>query len=349
MHKERLEYLDVIKGVAILLVVMGHVLTMCIRNIDQAFVFKLIGETHMPLFFFISGFFTYKANNNTTFTTPNLFQRFKQLIIPFFIVSSLWLLYFPHSKLDSPLHTTISGLYTDVWKNGYWFTLCLFEIILIYSLNCIIFKRIKSVYCHFIAILIITTIIGITSFYILPQEISNLLSLPLVFQFYPIFMIGVMAKKFQGQFLNFICDQRIFTLNLLIAVPLIYSICYYWELPWLPIESIFILKYLFHITLACIAIKIAKVWCNENHNISIKIFSKLGKESLSIYLLHYFFLFPLGFLQEPLREMGLSVIPTVITALLVAIIIISFVLAINYSISQSKILALLLTGKNYNS
>ena len=42
---------DLLKGIAIFMVVMGHVLTMCIRGIDSAALFKIIGEVHMPLFF----------------------------------------------------------------------------------------------------------------------------------------------------------------------------------------------------------------------------------------------------------------------------------------------------------
>ena len=80
--KQRIEYFDLLKGIAIFLVVMGHALTMCIRGIDAAFLFKLIGQVHMPIFFFISGFLTYKD----TFAPPALMKRFLQLIIPFFVV-----------------------------------------------------------------------------------------------------------------------------------------------------------------------------------------------------------------------------------------------------------------------
>ena len=74
--KQRIEYFDLLKGIAIFLVVMGHALTMCIRGIDAAFLFKLIGQVHMPIFFFISGFLTYKD----TFAPPALKKRFLQLI-----------------------------------------------------------------------------------------------------------------------------------------------------------------------------------------------------------------------------------------------------------------------------
>ena len=42
MNKQRLQHFDVIKGIAILLVVMGHVLIMGIHGLDKAFIFKFI-------------------------------------------------------------------------------------------------------------------------------------------------------------------------------------------------------------------------------------------------------------------------------------------------------------------
>ena len=62
--KPRLRYFDMLKGVAIFLVVMGHVITMCVREIDRATLFKLIEHIHMPLFFFVSGWFTFRLVEN---------------------------------------------------------------------------------------------------------------------------------------------------------------------------------------------------------------------------------------------------------------------------------------------
>ena len=113
---KRLGYFDIIKGVAIFFVVMGHVITMCIRDIDNAFIFKLIAQTHMPLFFFVSGYFTYKATFNAEnekiedFLQPKLWKRFRQLIIPGISMAVLWTIYFPHSGIQSPLESTAAGV-----------------------------------------------------------------------------------------------------------------------------------------------------------------------------------------------------------------------------------------------
>ena len=95
--KPRLYHFDIIKGVAIFLVVMGHVLTMCVRSIDRATVFKIIGQIHMPLFFFISGWFTYRLAGDGRVKMPSIKPRAKQLLLPMLVVSALWIYHFPHS------------------------------------------------------------------------------------------------------------------------------------------------------------------------------------------------------------------------------------------------------------
>lgn len=48
---KRVLYIDVMKGIGILMVALGH----CIPNVDHP-IYRAILSFHMPLFFFISGF-----------------------------------------------------------------------------------------------------------------------------------------------------------------------------------------------------------------------------------------------------------------------------------------------------
>ena len=50
---KRIEYIDIARGIGILLVVMGH----NDFSLISPFLFKLIYSFHMPLFFFMSGIF----------------------------------------------------------------------------------------------------------------------------------------------------------------------------------------------------------------------------------------------------------------------------------------------------
>ena len=348
MTKQRLHHFDVIKGIAILIVVMGHVMIFGIHKIDSAFIFKLTERLHMPLFFFISGYFTYKYADGKI-KSPNLISRFKQLIIPFFCVSTLWIYYFPHSGIESPLNSTWQGLYTDYWKNGYWFTLCLFELMLIYYVLNPLLNKLKKTRIQICLILLIYAIIGVITRIGNPL-INALLGMPLIFQFMPIFFVGVLAKKYNDEFKKLITSNIAITFAILIGGFLIYFTCYYWEFPAVPHLVVEIATSILHIAVILIAFAIIEPWCrsefsNDSPNKLIRALQYIGKESLAIYLIHYFFLFPLTSLRQPMTDMGLQFVPLFVVSLVVSCVIIAISLGVKTIIEKSKILSLLLLGK----
>lgn len=285
--KKRVAAFDVLKGIAIYLVVMGHVLTMCIRDIDSAVLFKLVGQIHMPIFFFISGYFTYKLTGNGDFAMPNLRKRFWQLIIPSLAVSALWMWYFPHSRLQSPLSQSWPQLLTTYWKDGYWFTLTLFEVVLIYA------------------------------------GISRLMAA---------------ARRLWMQ---------VATAAAVAAFGTWYYSVYTWEFPALPAWCQFVAQPVLHASLMTVVFGMA-------YRSDVETFAStragrwltlLGNESLGIYLLHYFFLFPLTPLQEPMRMLGLTFMPSVMVSAFFAFFIILAALGANWAIGKNRVLAFLLIGK----
>lgn len=74
IHNKRIEYLDIARGIAILLMIIGHV-------IDKGWKRDVIFSFHMPLFIIISGMF-YKERDLKTF----LVNIIKKLILPYLIV-----------------------------------------------------------------------------------------------------------------------------------------------------------------------------------------------------------------------------------------------------------------------
>ncbi|MEC1449983.1 acyltransferase family protein [Bacillus haynesii] len=77
--QKRIDWIDVSKGVGIILVVLGHTPT---PDWLKTFIFAF----HMPLFFFLSGLVYY--DGNMTFTSF-LFKKIKTLLLPYFIFSVL--------------------------------------------------------------------------------------------------------------------------------------------------------------------------------------------------------------------------------------------------------------------
>lgn len=340
------------KGIAIFMVVMGHVLTMCIRDIDRTVLFKIIGQVHMPLFFFISGYFTYKVSAaGKNFVRPNLWLRFKQLIVPFFVVSAIWIYYFPLSGLRSPLESTWHGLYFNEFKNGYWFTLCLFEIIACYAATIPLMRLTKNLWGEISMAVTIWAVIGFIAFSIATDEIRGLLGLELLFSFFPAFMYGVIARKHREKFDQLIKRRPVYTMSLAALTALMYVSMYYWEFGFMSIRPMALcVPGVLHIFLVVVAIGILKPWVEKGYengspSLAIKCWEYLGKESLAVYLLHYFFLFPMTSLQQPLKEMSLGLVPTLSVSFLSAALIIAVTLMVSHIIQKSPLIGLLLTGK----
>lgn len=348
---KRLHYLDMLKGIAIFMVVAGHVLTMCIREIDRAALFKFIGEIHMPLFFFISGMVTLRVIDGGKWRLPALGKRAKQLLIPMAVVSTIWIFYFPHSGLQSPLNSSFSGLWLDEWKNGYWFTLVLFEIILVYAVLAHILPSLTSAAARIAVIAATWVILGVVAYVLLPGDITGILSIRLTFRFFPAFITGVLASLYKERFDRICRSSTAFTVSILVGGALLYFVCWPWEFPAVPDVVIDAARSALHICIAIVAITIVKPWSLEAYAPEAatphrwaRMWSYLGSNSLAIYLLHYFFLFPLGFLRPLVLDAALGFVPLLLVSSFFAAAIITVTLGFNRLISPSKPLKMLLTG-----
>lgn len=316
---QRAAAFDILKGIAIFMVVMGHVLTMCIRGVDGAVAFKLIGEIHMPVFFFISGYFTYKISGKRDFVSPALWRRFKQLVVPFFVVSSLWILYFPHSKLQSPLSSSVPDMLRSYWKDGYWFTLTLFELNLLYALAGKLLSAVKSPVLQAVySVAVYVALIFVSPLVSDADANCDPLGVGLLTRFYPVFMMGVFAKKYAGGFRRLAENPWCFFVASGAAFCCWYYSSYWWEFPGISGTAIYVAQPLLHAGLMLVAFGLVygagESAERADGNVVKRCLVLLGKNSLGIYLLHYFFLFPLTPLQEPLRAVGLAFVPTVVIA-----------------------------------
>ena len=133
---KRLDYLDVAKGIAILLVIVGHTFTVWKVKVNWIFSF------HMPLFFILSGYF-FKKGSKTEYA-----KLFKSLIIPYLFLNlfKLALMYIANSEQVNVCKQLLGILYGNAFS-GYrkvclidvpiigmtWFLLALFWCRVIYS------------------------------------------------------------------------------------------------------------------------------------------------------------------------------------------------------------------------
>ena len=77
MEKKRLDYLDMVKGIGILLVVIGHM-----QDISTG-LRVWISSFHMPLFFIVSGILMAVKNEPDKNIKESIYKKFKGIIIPY--------------------------------------------------------------------------------------------------------------------------------------------------------------------------------------------------------------------------------------------------------------------------
>lgn len=205
-QKQRVEFVDIAKGIAIVAMVMGHTY----RGGDlKLFIYAF----HIPLFFFISGLFF----NPHKFESVKAFflHKAKTLLLPyvtFYLISYLyWAFVERHMRANSlavNVFTPIVGLFygTDykeymVPNGALWFLTCLFSAETLLYILCNIFrKQLYQVLCVLV-FAVIGYVISIVSFPKLPLSINA--------SFFAIFFIylGYMLKdtlKFISQLNRFL-------------------------------------------------------------------------------------------------------------------------------------------------
>ena len=83
---QRIEWIDALKGIGIILVLIGH----CnIENINQ-----YIYLFHMPLFFMISGFCWNVEKNRSILFSDFIKKKFKAYVVPYLKVSAICFIIF---------------------------------------------------------------------------------------------------------------------------------------------------------------------------------------------------------------------------------------------------------------
>lgn len=270
LNKKRIGYIDALRGFTMILVVCVHVTTYSHVN---TFPFPdFFGLFRMPLFFFVSGFILYKSERiwNISSSIKFLSQKFLVQIIPTAIFLSLYLFVFSVGLRQRGL-------------SGYWFTVALFDFFLVYTLcNLLIKKQIISnillLICAVVAYIFAYDPLRYRGFPILNDFIIH------PFGFFIFFLLGIISKK------HFDKVKLIFNNNLIMAI----------AIPTMLIGAIFFIKgYIdnFAVKLILSILGLFSVFYffmkNDNYMDNSRIGKGLqfiGRRTLDIYLLHYFFI-----------------------------------------------------------
>ncbi len=283
--KQRYVHFDLLKGVAILLVILGH--TFYLTNPEtytKSVLWNLLVSVHMPLFIFISGYFSAKALDLSAGGVLKYWQnKASKLLLPLLFLPTLMHWITRGFVLELPL---------EEYLGRYWFTLVLFELFAVFYLFRLIFEGIKK----FVPKLgsgageIIYFLLSIIALSILPHllplagiEFPIKLQFPRVTWLYKYLVMGYLIAR-NSWLERLIRDERFGAFTILSYAGLLYMeyVWYAWDAPFargIPITVFGLLSFYY---VAC--------QFSERASKGRDLIAYFGRESLPIYLTHYFFL-----------------------------------------------------------
>lgn len=188
--KERLKYIDCIKGFAILFVIYYH-MTLISEGHGFAGSYGIFQLLCMQLFFFVSGFMSkglLDINNISGFVSL-MRKKTRTLLIPTVLISVVGIVYF---------HLNLNKTLLDPFKGGYWFTWVLYCIFGLQGLLSVLLGRMndspqKAVLWLFIAFVIWQLKIYVKMY---APSVCQYLSLDLIQEYYIYFLMGIFIAKY---------------------------------------------------------------------------------------------------------------------------------------------------------
>lgn len=283
----RIEYIDCMRGFAMLLVVYCHVIYL---GFDMNFtsVARIIVRFHMPLFFFISGFMSYTQNPNKQWLSTRLWNRLLSQYVPALVMGWIYTMFKCQDFFVSML--------LDTAKNGYWFTLALFEIFCLYAILVYLLNKanLGKVWISIASVLIILSTHTIETYlYSTNASIVNsdwyiILCGRYILLYTKFFFICVLAKMWLRQFMKIVESKFIMAVSAIAFATLHIGFEGHHSRLLLGILGILIVWNFFHYY---------QNYFSSKTRVG-RILSFVGKNTLQIYFLHYFFIVGMTNLQS---------------------------------------------------
>jgi len=320
MEKQRIEWLDFMKAVAIFIVVLGHI-GHRVSGDYPPFV-RLVEFMEMPFFFMLSGILAGKVIGKPIWST--LIKKIKTLIVPFL-------------TCGIPA-TIILGRFEEYINNqfhgGYWFLLSLTTCWICF----LIMQHFARLFGTFVKNIIVQLILLHIPFYIyvlcskyIPDHIDDLLSLNYTFTYYRFFLLGY----FVYTYIPFERLQQIYSYGIHYFIVVFISVLYLKGIE--PSVSLVLIRILFVLSFFGLLWDFHKSLPHWMMTVS----NYVGTRTLGIYVFHY--LISPWFVLVPFKHLSSGFM--FLTAILITAIVIAFTLLFMIPIENNKYLRFVFLGK----
>lgn len=334
MQRERIVWVDVMRGFSMLLVVLGHVLMVMGIEDHDTFLSRLLVSFRMPLFFFVSGYFSFRANEWWTKSRVKdiLKRKFKAQIL----CTILFLSVYQFATQEG------GGIFKGF--GGYWFTIVLFQMYILFLISNLISNIVRKDIT--IPFLIILSIIGIALYaknsidswawnYFVWSKLANYLQY---------FTLGIICSKYHFKFFNLLTHNWFKTFIIIgwvMCMMLWYSSLFRTHFPLLFTANFNLsVRYFGLFCVIMVFYSNAKTLSEDNKLCRLLCF--IGRRTLDIYMIHFFFLPNLRFLHPWVVD---DFVLQLTVSFIFTIIITALCLVVSQILRQSNTLAIWLFGE----
>jgi fucose 4-O-acetylase-like acetyltransferase len=282
VEKKKDSSIETLRGIAIVLVVMGHVIGYKadegMKVAEDSFLRHLyytFEYLRMPLFTVISGWvYALKPVSKSYFTIFTL-KKCRRLLLPLIFVGGFY--YIVQNLVPG---TSNSYALSDIWKilvlpyTFYWYLQSLFIVFLIIAV--IDIYKLSNKFSNWLIILCLSFILLIFRDTLFNESVPNIFGFKGAIYLFPFFLIGVGIKRFATQFNN---KYLLWSLGIILIVCLVFQ-----QLAWYKITD-----YIFSKNSGLgLVIGITGTITLMHSHFSNKWFAWLGNFAFSIFLFHSF-------------------------------------------------------------
>ena len=331
--KPRLEWLDALRGFTMIMVVANHV---C--NFTFELPYKYSSSMHflilfrMPLFFFVSGFLAYKCGLTWNGATLRglIAKKIKVQTIPtivFFLFGAV--------ILGKEFGQTVMTWLGESTKGGYWFTIVLLYMFIVYYVFCFFESRLPSKSWISIVLLFVVSLFFYETCY-QPRHFSWAMgyrgirseficytSLDQLFMYFPFFIYGNIVRRYWDQTQRLMDSKWFFPIVIVLAV---FSALDSQKWHVLRMEWAIIPLTLARFSLLTIAFMYFRHYKDYLTKLTItgRFLQYIGRRTLDIYLIHLIFLPNLPTIGTFFKVYKYNFILDTTLSVLIAIVVIGF-------------------------
>lgn len=350
LPSKRIGYIDALRGFTMILVVFSHIYIPNDTTINQFFVLF-----RMPLFFFISGFISFRREQSWTGreTITRLGSKLRTMIFPALTLGLLFTLVYNQTCDPVP----ITDFFTRPTKMGYWFTFALFNMLVIYYTARYLRERGRASLESFAKWFFLVALVAFFALSDLSSlgDVDKVLTLSLTFEYLQYFAFGALCSCRREAF------ERTLDSGWRMAVVVVGLFVLAW---WIIATDNYMVPASCNIDRSIVVALNAVVRAMTGYFGIVTIFALfrrageafaenkfvgkplqfVGRNTLDVYLLHYFVLLNFPALLRPFVVDTTGIIVPLVVGLTVAILVVAVSLLISRIIRTSDLLAYYLLG-----